>query len=157
MLDCHHRNGYAEFVLPYLVKEGTLWSTGQFPKLKDDSFQLQNGLFLIPTSEVTLVNFFAKHLFMVTDLPHKVCSYSPCFRQEAGAAGIKTAGLLRLHQFHKVELVKITDAQNSDAELKKMVIDAKSLLETLNLPYRIVQLAVGDLSTAASKTYDLEV
>lgn len=158
MLDQHHKNGYVEMTLPYLVKAEALLGTGQFPKLKDDTFALHNkNLFLIPTSEVSLVNFFAQTFLSKTQLPYKVCSYSPCFRQEAGAAGTSTTGLLRLHQFHKVELVKITDQDTSDQELDKMIVDAKNILELLELPYRLVKLSAVNLSFAASKTYDLEV
>lgn len=158
MLDLHHKNGYSELVLPYLVKESALIGTGQFPKLKEDAFAIdQQNLFLIPTSEVSLVNFFANTLFDEQQLPQKVCSYSPCFRQEAGAAGSKTPGLLRLHQFHKVELVKICNQTTSFQELEQMVVDAKKILELLAIPYRLVQLAVTDLGVSASKTYDLEV
>ena len=158
MLDLHTTKGYSEMVLPYLVKENTLFGTGQFPKLKEDTFQLKHpNLFLIPTSEVSLVNFFANQLFPQNQLPYKVCSYSPCFRQEAGAAGSSNIGLLRLHQFHKVELVKVTDQESSNQELEKMVDDAKDILELLNLPYRLVELGTKDLGFAASKTYDLEI
>ena len=158
MLDYHRRKGYCELITPYLVKEQALLGTGQFPKMRADAFQIvDQDLFLIPTSEVSLVNFFARSLLPLTKLPEKVCSYSPCFRQEAGAAGTETSGLLRMHQFHKVELVKITDVTTSNDELESMVSDVQGILDLLKLPYQRVKLCRGELGFSASKTYDLEV
>ena len=126
--------------------------------MKQDCYQLRNDdLFLIPTSEVTLVNYFRDQTLTASQLPLKLCSYSLCFRRESGAAGKKTSGLTRLHQFHKVELVKFVNHLTSDIELEKLLLDSERILQLLNIPYRVVLLCTGDLGFSASKTYDLEV
>ena len=158
MLD-HHQQvfGYDEVAPPLLVKEQTMFGTGQLPKMKPDLFQLSDGLFLIPTSEVVLTNLVAEEIVDEAVFPLRYVAHTPCFRSEAGAAGKDTRGMIRLHQFMKVELVSITTPQQSATEHERMVTAAQTILEKLGLPYRKVLLCTGDMGFSAKKTYDLEV
>jgi seryl-tRNA synthetase len=157
-LDVHLAQGYTEFNVPYLVGREAMTGTGQLPKLEDDMYHCQvDDLFLIPTAEVSVTNVHMKETLNAADLPLKYCAFSPCFRREAGAAGKDTRGLLRVHQFHKVEMVKFVAPETSWDELESLTGDAEELLQKLDLPYRVLTLATGDLSFAASKCYDLEV
>lgn len=150
--------GYREVSPPLLVSAATLTGTGQLPKFRDDLFKAEGrDLFLIPTAEVPLTNLHAGEILAAADLPKRYAAHTPCFRSEAGAYGKDTQGVIRQHQFHKVELVKITDEAGSDAELEGLTADAARILDLLELPYRVVLLATGDLGAAARKTYDLEV
>jgi len=157
-LDIHLQQGYTEFNIPYLVGRQAMTGTGQLPKLAEDMYHCQvDDLFLIPTAEVSVTNVHMKETLDAADLPLKYCAYSPCFRREAGAAGKDTRGLLRVHQFNKVEMVKFVLPETSWDELEKLTADAEELLQKLELPYRVLALATGDLSFAAAKCYDLEV
>ncbi len=157
-LDMHLEQGYTEFNVPYLVNRAAMTGTGQLPKLAEDMYHCEvDDLFLIPTAEVSVTNVHMKETLKAEDLPLKYTALSPCFRREAGAAGKDTRGLLRVHQFNKVEMVKFALPENSWAELEALTRDAEELLQKLALPYRVVSLATGDLSFAASKCYDLEV
>lgn len=160
MLDSHAKRGYREVVPPFLVLRKTMEGSGQLPKFEADLFKTstsENPLFLIPTSEVALCNLHAEEILDAEKLPLYYTAYSPCFRAEAGSYGRDVRGLIRQHQFNKVELVKITSAETSYDELEKLTADAEAILEALNLPYRRVTLCTGDMGLAASKTYDLEV
>ncbi|MEN8005985.1 MAG: serine--tRNA ligase [Candidatus Krumholzibacteriota bacterium] len=157
-LDVHLEQGYTEFNIPYLVGRRAMTGTGQLPKLEEDMYHCQvDDLFLIPTAEVSVTNVHMKETLDAAELPLKYCSFSPCFRREAGAAGKDTRGLLRVHQFNKVEMVKFVAPETSWDELESLTADAEELLQKLELPYRVLALATGDLSFAASKCYDLEV
>jgi seryl-tRNA synthetase len=157
-LDVHQAQGYTEWNVPYLVNRTAMTGTGQLPKLAEDMYHCQvDDLYLIPTAEVSVTNVHLKETLDAADLPLKYCAFSPCFRREAGAAGKDTRGLLRVHQFHKVEMVKFVAPETSAAELESLTNDAEELLQKLELPYRVVALATGDLSFAAAKCYDLEV
>jgi seryl-tRNA synthetase len=157
-LDVHLAQGYTEFNAPYLVNRTALTGTGQLPKLADDMYHCQvDDLYLIPTAEVSVTNVHMKETLNAADLPLNYCAFSPCFRREAGAAGKDTRGLIRVHQFHKVEMVKFVAPETSWDELEALTRDAEELLQKLELPYRVVALATGDLSFAAAKCYDLEV
>lgn len=157
-LDTHAEQGYTELNVPYLVNRAAMTGTGQLPKLAEDMYHCPvDDLFLIPTAEVSITNMHMKETLDATQLPLKYCAFSPCFRREAGAAGKDTRGLLRVHQFHKIEMVKFVMPENSWDELESLTGDAEELLQKLGLPYRVVCLATGDLSFAASKCYDLEV
>jgi seryl-tRNA synthetase len=153
------KHGYLEVLPPFLVNGKTLFGTGQLPKFEADLFKLadERGLYLIPTAEVPLTNIYANEILDGADLPIKMTAYTPCFRSEAGSYGKDTRGLIRLHQFDKVELVKITRPEESKAELEAMTRDAESVLEDLGLAYRRVTLSTGDMGFSASKTYDIEV
>lgn len=161
MLDLHTRDhGYQEVIPPFLVTRETMTGTGQLPKFEEDLFKTSvadRELFLIPTSEVPLTNIHAREIIDPDQLPFYYTAYSPCFRSEAGSYGRDTRGLIRLHQFQKVELVKITSAETSYDELEKMVANAEKVLQLLELPYRVMLLCTGDMGFSASKTYDLEV
>jgi len=161
MLDLHTRErGYLEVVPPYLVTAETLLGTGQLPKFESDLFKTRAGereLYLIPTAEVPLTNLHRDEILEVEQLPLKYVAFTPCFRSEAGSYGKDVRGLFRQHQFHKVELVKLTTPDSSMAELEAMVTDAEEVLKRLELPYRVVALCTGDLGFSAVKTYDLEV
>jgi len=160
MMDFHINMGDFELNTPYLVNEDSLINTGQFPKFKNDIFTVQGcekKLFLIPTSEVTLTNYFAKEIIDEERLPIRVCSSTPCFRLEAGSAGKNTYGITRMHQFEKVEMVRITTREQALIELSEMVNRVSKILENLELPHRIIKLCTGDLSFSAKKTYDIEV
>ncbi|MCP4291878.1 MAG: serine--tRNA ligase [bacterium] len=157
-LDMHLEQGYTEFNIPYLANRAAMTGTGQLPKLEDDMYQAgDDELFLIPTAEVTMTNVHMKETLNLSDLPLKYTAFSPCFRREAGAAGRDTRGLVRMHQFNKVEMVKFVDPETSWDELESLTANAEELLQKLNLPYRVLSLATGDLSFAAAKCYDLEV
>jgi seryl-tRNA synthetase len=157
-LDENRARGYTEVNVPYLVNREAMTGTGQLPKLADDMYFCPvDDLFLIPTAEVPVTNLHRTETLRAEDLPYKYVAFSPCFRREAGAAGQDTRGLLRVHQFHKVELVKIVLPDDSWAELESLTADVESLLQQLELPYRVLNLASGDLSFAAAKCYDLEV
>ena len=166
MLDVHtQQHGYTECYTPYIVNAETLLGTGQLPKFEADLFAAKKGgqegegepLYLIPTSEVSLTNSVRDEILAEADLPIKLTAHTPCFRSEAGAAGRDTRGLIRQHQFDKVEMVQITHPERSDAALEEMVGHAEAVLQKLELPYRVVLLCTGDMGFGASKTYDLEV
>jgi seryl-tRNA synthetase len=157
-LDVHLAQGYTEFNIPYLVNAEAMQGTGQLPKLADDMYHCPvDNLYLIPTAEVSVTNVHMQETLAAEDLPLKYCAFSPCFRREAGAAGKDTRGLLRVHQFHKVEMVRFVAPETSWDQLELLTADAEELLQKLELPYRVVTLATGDLSFAAAKCYDLEV
>ncbi|MFO7654254.1 MAG: serine--tRNA ligase [Candidatus Krumholzibacteriia bacterium] len=157
-LDENRARGYTQVSVPYLVGRDAMTGTGQLPKLEEDMYVTgAEGLFLIPTAEVPVTNLHREETLPDEELPLKYCAFSPCFRREAGAAGKDTRGLLRVHQFHKVELVKFTHPDRSWEEHESLTADAEHLLQRLELPYRVVLLAAGDLSFAAAKCYDLEV
>lgn len=157
-LDEHAKNGYREMVVPHMVTEETMTASGQFPKFKEQAFAVEkDGLFLIPTSEVPLANLHRGETFSPGSLPKKYAAYSPCYRREAGTYGKDTKGLIRLHQFNKVELFHFAEPDKSMEALEQLTSDAESLLKKLGLPYRTVVLATGDKSFASVKTYDLEV
>jgi seryl-tRNA synthetase len=161
MLDLHTRErGYTEVSPPYLVTSDTLTGTGQLPKFEGDLFKTRAGdkdLYLIPTAEVPLTNLHRDEILEAGDLPRKYVAFTPCFRSEAGSYGKDVRGLIRQHQFHKVELVKLTAPESSMAELEGMVTDAEEVLKRLRIPYRVILLAAGDMSFASAKTYDIEV
>lgn len=159
MLDLHvYEHGYTEMITPYIVNENSMFGSGQFPKFKEDVFQLENtDLTLIPTAEVPLLNYYNNEILEAQDLPVYFTALSPSFRSEAGSAGRDTRGLIRLHQFNKVEMVKFSDAEHSYEELEKMTQNAEEVLQKLNLPYRVMALSTGDMGFSAAKTYDLEV
>ncbi|HWP56748.1 MAG TPA: serine--tRNA ligase [Candidatus Acidoferrales bacterium] len=159
MLDLHTRErGYEETLPPFLANRQTLIGTGQLPKFEEDLFRTADpDYFLIPTAEVPLTNLHREEMLDRRDLPLRYVAYTACFRREAGSYGQDVRGLIRQHQFNKVELVKITEPETSYEELEKMVEDAAEVLRRLNLPYRIVELCTGDLGFAAAKTYDIEV
>ena len=158
MLDTHtSKNGYTEVIPPLLVKEKALIGAGQLPKFSDDLYKTQDNLWLIPTSEVSLANCFSDTILEKSELPIRLTAYTPCFRREAGAAGKDTRGIIRQHQFDKVELVSFVEPEHSFGELEKMVACAELILKELELPYRIVKLSSGDTGFGASLTYDLEV
>ncbi|HJQ23933.1 MAG TPA: serine--tRNA ligase [Blastocatellia bacterium] len=159
-LDLHTReHGYTETLPPFIVNAQTLFGTGQLPKFEGDLFKLtdERGLYLIPTAEVPLTNLYGGEILDAARLPIKLTAYTPCFRSEAGSYGKDTRGLIRQHQFDKVELVKITRPEDSFDELEKLTRDAETVLERLGLAYRRVVLSTGDMGFAAAKTYDLEV
>jgi len=159
MLDLHtQRHGYTEVWPPSLALRQVLYGTGQLPKLEHDMYCLEkDDLFLIPTAEVQLVNLNRDKVLSEADLPKAYCAFSNCFRREAGAAGKDTRGLIRLHQFDKVELVKLVVPETSEAQLEQLTADAEAVLQALELSYRVVALATGDLSFASQRTYDLEL
>ncbi|MBS4762043.1 serine--tRNA ligase [Carnobacteriaceae bacterium zg-ZUI252] len=160
MLDMHvEEQGYTEMVTPYIVNANSMFGTGQFPKFKEDVFQLtdERDLTLIPTAEVPLTNYYANEILKEENLPIYLTAFSPSFRSEAGSAGRDTRGLIRLHQFHKVEMVKFAHPEKSFDELEKMAQDAEAILQGLELPYRVLSLSTGDMGFSATKTYDLEV
>lgn len=151
-------NGYTEIFPPYMVNRTSMTGTGQLPKFEDDAFKVaNNGYFLIPTAEVPVTNLHRDEILDGSKLPIKYCAYSACFRAEAGSAGRDTRGLIRQHQFNKVELVKFANPENSYEELEKLTNDAEILLQKLGLPYRVVCLSTGDLGFSSAKTYDIEV
>ncbi|MDE2971608.1 MAG: serine--tRNA ligase [Acidobacteriota bacterium] len=159
MLDVQTKeHGYEEIWLPFLVASRSLVGTGQLPKFADDLFKAEGrDLYLIPTAEVPLTNLHAGETLSAEELPKRFVSYTPCFRAEAGAHGKDTQGLIRQHQFDKVELVKVTDEESSFEELEGLTRDAERVLNLLGLPYRVVLLSTGDMGGAATKTYDIEV
>jgi seryl-tRNA synthetase len=158
MLDTHvERNGLVETWTPVLVRDEAMFGTGQLPKFGEDSYRTTNGWWLIPTAEVTLTNLVAGRILDAADLPMRMTAHTQCFRSEAGSAGKDTAGMLRQHQFEKVEMVSITRPEDSRAELGRMTACAEGILEALGLPYRTVVLCTGDMGAGARRTHDIEV
>lgn len=158
MLNFNSKRGFSEVSVPSIVNRGALEGTGQLPKFEDDLYKMQDQeLFLIPTAEVPLTNLYQDEILPPASLPIKMTAYTPCFRKEAGAAGRDTRGMIRQHQFHKVELVSITRPEQSDAVFDEMVAIASDLLSALELPHRLVTLCSGDLGFSAAKTVDIEV
>ncbi len=159
MLDLHtQKHGYEEVLPPFLVNSASMTATGQLPKFEEDLFRVQGwDLYLIPTAEVPVTNIHRQETLAESDLPIKYVSHTPCFRSEAGSYGKDTRGLIRQHQFNKVELVKFTTPETSFDELESLLADAEEVLQLLNLPYRVVTLCSGDLGFSATKTYDIEV
>lgn len=158
MLDEHEKDGYTEILPPYLVNAASMYGTGQFPKFKEDVFQIQDqDLTLIPTAEVPLTNYYRDEVIPNEKLPVYFTALSPSFRSEAGSAGRDTRGLIRLHQFNKVEMVKYCRPEASYDELEKMTVNAGNILEKLGLPYHIITLSTGDMGFSAAMTHDLEV
>jgi seryl-tRNA synthetase len=159
MLDVHtRRHGYTEILPPFIVNSASLFGTGQLPKFKDDLFKLEGTDFwLIPTAEVPVTNLYRDEVLEAENLPVKHCAWTACFRSEAGSYGKDTRGIIRQHQFQKVELVKFALPENSYDELEKLTRDAEEILQLLELPYRVVALCTGDMGFSSAKTYDLEV
>lgn len=158
MLDRHTANGHTEILPPYLVNRTSMIGTGQLPKFEEDAFKIVGTeYFLIPTAEVPVTNLYRDEILEGHQLPIRHCAYSACFRSEAGSAGRDTRGLIRQHQFNKVELVRFTLPENSYEELELLTRDAENILRELELPYRVMALATGDLGFTSAKTYDLEV
>jgi seryl-tRNA synthetase len=159
MLDHHaENNGYEEVWVPSLVNDESLTATGQLPKFREEFYHLENDrLNLIPTAEVPLTNLFRDEILPEKDLPISIMAHTSCFRREAGSYGRDTRGLVRVHQFQKVELVKFCEPENSIKEHEKMCADAESILQKLGLHYKVLLLCAGDISASSSKTYDLEV
>lgn len=159
MLDTHIKAGYTEMYVPYMVNGDSLQGTGQLPKFEEDLFKLRGDkeYYLIPTSEVPLTNSVRDSMLNPSDLPLKLTAHTPCFRSEAGSAGRDTRGLIRQHQFEKVEMVQIVRADTSMQALEEMTAQAESILQALELPYRVVALCTGDMGFSATKTYDIEV
>ena len=156
-LNTHTENGYTEVFPPFIVNRASMTGTGQLPKFEEDAFKLTNDYFLIPTAEVPVTNMYRDDIMDGTQLPMSFCAYSACFRAEAGSAGRDTRGLIRQHQFNKVELVKFAKPEESYAELEKLTNDAERVLQLLGLPYRVVALTTGDIGFSSAKTYDIEV
>ncbi|HEY0455619.1 MAG TPA: serine--tRNA ligase [Verrucomicrobiae bacterium] len=166
LLDLHtSEHGYTEVSPPYIIGRHCMVGVGQFPKFEDQAYAVQEGLdkesmgklYLLPTAEAPVANIHREELLKETDLPIQYCAYSPCFRAEAGAAGLGTRGMIRVHQFDKVELIKIVRPENGYEELEKMVTNAERVLQLLNLHYRVIQLCTGDMGFASAMTYDIEV
>lgn len=159
MLDEHAKEGYTEMITPYMVNQDSMFGTGQYPKFKEDTFEVNDdrGFVLIPTAEVPLTNYYRGEILDNAELPIYFTAMSPSFRSEAGSAGRDTRGLIRLHQFHKVEMVKFAHPEESYDELEKMVVNAENILQKLGLAYRVIALSTGDMGFSAAKTYDLEV
>jgi seryl-tRNA synthetase len=158
MLDRHTKAGYVEIIPPFLINTASMTGTGQLPKFAEESFKCDgDDLWLAPTAEVPVTNLYRDEIFSADELPIYHCAYTPCFRREAGSYGRDTRGLIRLHQFNKVELVKFVHPNTSEQEHQALVQDATAILEALKLPYRVVELCTGDLGFSAGKCYDLEV
>ncbi len=158
MLDTHRANGYEEMVTPQLVNAASMFGTGQLPKFEEDLFKVEKeGLYTIPTSEVPLTNFYRDEILTNDMLPTKFTAMTACFRSEAGSAGRDTRGLIRMHQFNKVEMVRFERPEDSYVALEDMTRSAESILEKLNIPYRTIALCSGDIGFGAAKTYDVEV
>jgi seryl-tRNA synthetase len=158
MLDRHIQHGYTEVIPPYLINTASLTASGQLPKFADESFRCANDdLWLSPTAEVPVTNLHRDEILSADDLPFHYCSFTPCFRREAGSYGRDTRGLIRLHQFNKVEMYKFVRPETSQEEHQALVRDAEAILQGLKLPYRVIELCTGDLGFSANKTYDLEV
>jgi seryl-tRNA synthetase len=158
MLDTQtEKNGYTETIPPFLVRDNAMYGTGQLPKFAEDLFHTDDGFWLIPTSEVPLTNTAAETIWNEADLPMRLTAWTPCFRSEAGAAGKDTRGMIRQHQFSKVEMVSIVHPDKSEAELERMTGCAEGILKALDLPFRTVVLCTGDMGFGARKTYDIEV
>ncbi len=156
-LNTHTEHGYTEVFPPFMVNRASMTGTGQLPKFEEDAFKLTNDYFLIPTAEVPVTNMFRDDILDGDKLPMSFCAYSACFRAEAGSAGRDTRGLIRQHQFNKVELVKFAKPEESYAELEKLTNDAERVLQLIGLPYRVVALSSGDIGFSSAKTYDIEV
>ena len=158
MLDTHtSEHGYQEMLTPQLVKKEIMVGTGQLPKFEEDAYKTTDDMYLIPTAEVTLTNLHREEILSEDELPKYYCGFTACFRREAGSYGKDLKGLIRQHQFNKVEMVKIVKPEGSYEELEKMVNNAETILQKLNLPYRVLSLCSGDVGFSAAKTYDLEV
>lgn len=158
MLDRQIAAGYVEVIPPFLINSASLTATGQLPKFAEESFKCaDDDLWLTPTAEVPVTNLYRGEILAAEELPIYHCAYTPCFRREAGSYGRDMRGLIRLHQFNKVELVKLTHSSTSFEELEKLVGNAEAILQALKLPYRVIELCTGDLGFASAKTYDLEV
>ncbi len=157
MLDTHISKGYTEMYVPYMVNAESLKGTGQLPKFEEDLFKVSDSYYMIPTSEVPLTNTVRDTILAPSDLPMKLTAHTPCFRSEAGSAGRDTRGLIRQHQFEKVEMVQIVRADTSMHALEEMTAQAESILQVLELPYRVITLCTGDMGFGAVKTYDIEV
>ncbi len=158
MLNVHSsQSGYTQVLAPFIVGEHCLYGTGQLPKFKEDMYETNDNMYLISTSEVSITNLHREEILDINDLPIKYCSYSPCFRREAGSYGKDVKGLIRLHQFHKVELVKFSKPEDSYSELEALTNDAEKILQLLGLPYRVMSLCTGDIGFSSAKTYDIEV
>lgn len=157
MLDTHISKGYTEMYVPYMVNAESLKGTGQLPKFEEDLFKVSDSYYMIPTSEVPLTNTVRDTILSPSDLPMKLTAHTPCFRSEAGSAGRDTRGLIRQHQFEKVEMVQIVRADTSMQALEEMTAQAESILQALELPYRVITLCTGDMGFGAVKTYDIEV
>ena len=158
MLDIHTtENGYTEISPPLMVRDEAMYGTGQLPKFGEDMFRTEDGFWLVPTAEVPLTNCAGKLIIDPATLPWRLTAWTPCFRSEAGAAGRDTRGMIRMHQFSKVELVSITTPEQSMAEHERMTASAEKILQRLNLPYRVIVLSTGDMGFGARKTYDIEV
>ncbi|KAF0092111.1 MAG: seryl-tRNA synthetase [Fusobacteria bacterium] len=158
MLDYHGSRGYKEVFSPFLANEDSFYGTGQLPKFGEDMYKIEDyGFFLIPTAEVPLTNMYRDEIIKEQDLPIKLCGFTPCFRSEAGSAGRDTKGLIRMHQFSKVEMVQFVKPKNGEAALEELVESAGGILSALGLAYRVVVLSTGDIGFGAAKTYDLEV
>ena len=160
MLDRQTGAGYLEVIPPYLVNAESMYGTGQLPKFEQDLFKTSHGegsLYLIPTAEVPVTNLYRDEILSAETLPLRHCAFTPCFRSEAGSYGRDTKGIIRQHQFHKVELVTFAAADQAEAELERLTADAEAILEALELPYRRVLLCTGDMGFSSQKTYDLEV
>lgn len=156
-MDTHAADGYTEVLPPYMVMRSTMEGTGQLPKFEEDAYKVDQDTFLIPTAEVPVTNLYRDMILDGDKLPIRHCAYSACFRAEAGSAGRDTRGLIRQHQFNKVEMVKITKPEQSYDELESMTRQAEKVLQLLGLPYRVVCLSTGDMGFSAAKTYDIEV
>ena len=161
MIDTHtNEHGYSEIYVPFIVNKESLLGTGQLPKFKDEQFQIkdeENEMYLIPTAEVPVTNYHRDEILDVSDLTLSYVSHTPCFSSEAGSYGLDTKGIIRQHQFEKVELVKISHPDDSDEELEKLTSDAEKILDLLELPFRRIKLCSGDIGFGAALTYDLEV
>ncbi len=157
MLDQHTSRGYKEWWVPALANKDTLTGTAQLPKFEEDLYKTTEGLYLIPTAEVQLTNLHAQEILDADQLPLRYCAFTPCFREEAGSAGRDTRGIIRVHQFSKVEMVKYATPETGFDELESMVADAENILQKLELPYRVITLCTGDIGFSAAKTYDVEV
>lgn len=159
MIDMHtDKHGYTELIPPYMTNSASDFGTGQLPKFAEDMFHLENtDYYLIPTAEVPVTNYHRDEILSEKDLPVKYCAFSPCFRSEAGSAGRDTRGIIRQHQFHKVEMVKLAHPDHSWEELESLTQNAEDILHALELPYRVICLSAGDIGFSSAKTYDLEV
>ena len=157
MLEVAAKNGYEEYYVPFMANKESLKGTGQLPKFEEDLFKASDNLYLIPTAEVPLTNLFKNTLIPQGDLPKKVTSHTPCFRSEAGSYGKDTKGLIRQHQFEKIELVQVTNPQTSLDDLNSLLSNAEEILQLLDLPYQVIELCTGDLGFSSSKTFDIEV
>ena len=157
MLDLHTSSGYSQVMTPFMVNAACMQGTGQLPKFEEDLYKTSDDMYLIPTAEVSVTNLHREDILPVSDLPIKYVAYSPCFRREAGSYGKDVKGIIRQHQFNKVELVKFCLPEDSYNELEALTLDAERVLQELNIPYRVIALCSGDLGFSSAKTYDIEV